>query len=107
MTKSERDSKVYKLKLYIADRCLDIKNLSQDLKLAEDEDVVLKLCRKIEDHITDIRRNYEKIEELNATKVEEVLENPIKDKLNIQQNGRSKVVNAFDSKVAKPFGTKF
>ncbi len=70
MTAAERKAKIDKLKSRMADRCVDISITANELRKAESTEMMLKLCRRIDDHIAEIRRTSRTIEDLEYTEVE-------------------------------------
>ncbi|MBR0542354.1 MAG: hypothetical protein IJK26_09140 [Clostridia bacterium] len=54
----------------MADRCVDISITANELRKAESTEMMLKLCRRIDDHIAEIRRTSRTIEDLEYTEVE-------------------------------------
>lgn len=63
---AEKKKRLERLYESISDICGEISTTSYDLKAVdgEDENNVMKACRRIEDYIGDIRRKYKEIEKL-------------------------------------------
>lgn len=70
MTERQRDEQIRDLKKNIANKCVDIDVLARDLRKATEPHKVLEGCRKIETVITEIRRSYHQIEDLECKVVE-------------------------------------
>lgn len=68
----ERDRKIRQIRMRIADECVNINQISGELRKTETEEEakLMKLCRRIEDGISSIRRKYKEIERLEYTEIE-------------------------------------
>ena len=68
MTERELETKIYDMKSFIADKFKDIQMQAQSLKNPdEDQMKILSILTKISDDISDIKRGYSDLEELNVT----------------------------------------
>ncbi len=70
---AERDRKIRKLYIAIADEAVEIGQISSEMKRieAEDEAAIMKSCRKIEDCISSIRRKYKEVEKLQYSDIDD------------------------------------
>ena len=70
MTERQRDEQIKDLKKSVANKCVDIDVLARELRKVTESYKVLESCRKIETVITEIRRSYHRIEDLECQIVE-------------------------------------
>ena len=70
MTEKQRDEQISDLKKNVANKCVDMDALVRELRKTTERYKILEGCRKIEAVITDIRRLYNQIEDLEYKNVE-------------------------------------
>lgn len=66
MTKADKERKIKNINLLITDACTDIRELSNNLKITEEENQRMKILRQIEDKIKDVRKFYKDIEKIEG-----------------------------------------
>lgn len=71
MTQKEIDTKVFELRMYIADKFRDIQMQSQSLKNVEDEVRVKQTLVKISDFVNEIQSAYRELSDLQHEEADE------------------------------------
>lgn len=71
MTQKEIDTKIFEMRMYIADKFRDIQMQSQSLKNVEDEVRVKQTLVKISDFVNEIQSAYRELSDLQCEEADE------------------------------------